>query len=326
MGWFQWAVRQGFAAWAVRKVCMRVKNISSASTSRVVPQPRVLTVAQAQATLKNNPKLTVALADSAANIKANLPELAKWGAQVKSVSLTNASDNLSVNATEAGKYADLLAKTPTSSLTIVDGFAALDSNLSGLRKLKDNIKTIVITPSPAGTKQKIDPYDSQLWAKSVNGRFEISTKTTSGGTPTKPNSTNQQTGGVVTTGTTPQFGAVDISKSLANNYLAIKALDDRGLLAGIESIDGGTITANVDQSQKLAAIFQKYDTAYYLNIRDTSANISKGIDFIAANNSKLAGITQIGNIKPLQITREQNIKADKALSKMKNAYSLYLYK
>jgi hypothetical protein len=63
-----------------------------------------------------------------------------------------------------------------------------------------------------------------------------------------------------------------------------------------------------------------------LNIRDTSANISKGIEFIAANNSKLNGITQIGNIKPLEITREQNFKADKALSKMKNAYSLKFYR
>jgi hypothetical protein len=105
----------------------------------------------------------------------------------------------------------------------------------------------------------------------------------------------------------------------------IKALEDRGLLAGIESIKGATITANVDQSQKLAAIFQKYDTEFYLNIKDTSANISKGIEFIAANNRKLTGITQIGNIKPLEITRTQNQLADRALAKMKNAYSLKLY-
>ena len=46
---------------------------------------------------------------------------------------------------------------------------------------------------------------------------------------------------------------------------------------------------------------------------------------IAANNSKLTGITQIGNIKPLEITRTQNKLADRALAKMKNAYSLKLY-
>jgi hypothetical protein len=108
--------------------------------------------------------------------------------------------------------------------------------------------------------------------------------------------------------------------------MAIKALEDRGLLAGIESIKGGTITANVDQSQKLAAIFQKYGTEFYMNIKDTSANISKGIEFIAANNSKLNGITQIGDIKPLEITRAQNKLADRALAKMKNAYCLNLYK
>jgi hypothetical protein len=137
-----------------------------------------------------------------------------------------------------------------------------------------------------------------MWGKSINGRFEIATNP----------------------------DAADSSKALANNYMAIKALEDRGLLAGIESIKGGTITANVDQSQKLAAIFEKYGTEFYLNIKDTSANISKGIEFIAANNSKLNGITQIGNIKPLEITRAQNKLADRALAKMKNAYCLNLYK
>jgi len=69
-------------------------------------------------------------------------------------------------------------------------------------------------------------------------------------------------------------------------------------------------------------LFNKYSTEFYLNIRDTSSNISKNIDFITNSNKKIASITQIGNIKPLQITQAQNSKADKALSKMKNAYSL----
>lgn len=306
---------------------MQVTAVSSASTTSVVPQPRLLTVEQAKTALKNNSKLTIALADTTANIKANLAVLAKMGAQIKSVTLTTPAESLSITAADVKNYTDLLAKTAPGALVITDNFSALDGSLTGLRKINDNIKTIIISPSAAGTKQRIDPYDSQLWAKSVNGRFEIKTQASSGGTVTSPATTTQQTGGaVVPSGVQPQFGVVDASQSLANNYMAIKALDDKGLLAGIESIGGGTITATVDQSQKLSAIFQKYSTEFYLNIRDTSANISKGIDFIAANNSKLAGITQIGNIKPLQITREQNIKADKALSKMKNAYSLYLYK
>jgi hypothetical protein len=59
-----------------------------------------------------------------------------------------------------------------------------------------------------------------------------------------------------------------------------------------------------------------------LNIRDTTSNISKNIDFIASSNKKLASITQIGNIKPLEISREDNKKAVVALSKMKNPYSI----
>jgi hypothetical protein len=104
----------------------------------------------------------------------------------------------------------------------------------------------------------------------INGRFEIATNP----------------------------GAADNSKSLANNYMAIKALEDKGFIGGYRIHQGCHHHRHVDQSQKLAAIFQKYDTEFYLNIKDTSANISKGIEFIAANNSKLTGITQIGNIKP----------------------------
>jgi len=256
-----------------------------------------MTVAQAQAALKNNRKLTIAIADTTANIKANFANLAKVAPQIKSIVSTTPEDKLTVTAEQAKNFTDVLIKTPTYALVISDSFDALNGSLTALRKLNDNIKTLIIAPTPVGTLQKIDPYDSKLWGKSINGRFEIATNP----------------------------GVADSSKSLSNNYMAIKALEDRGLLAGIESIKGATITANVDQSQKLAAIFQKYDTEFYLNIKDTSANISKGIEFIAANNGKLTGITQIGDIKPLEITRVQNKLADRALAKMKNAYSLKLY-
>jgi len=278
-------------------VCMPVSAVSSSSVVRVAPPPTPMTVAQAQAALKNNRKLTIAIADTTANIKANFANLAKVAPQIKSIVSTTPEDKLTVTAEQAKNFTDVLIKTPTYALVISDSFDALNGSLTALRKLNDNIKTLIIAPTPVGTLQKIDPYDSKLWGKSINGRFEIATNP----------------------------GVADSSKSLANNYMAIKALEDRGLLAGIESIKGATITANVDQSQKLAAIFQKYDTEFYLNIKDTSANISKGIEFIAANNGKLTGITQIGDIKPLEITRVQNKLADRALAKMKNAYSLKLY-
>jgi len=278
-------------------VCMPVSAVSSSSVVRVAPPPTPMTVAQAQAALKNNRKLTIAIADTTANIKANFANLAKVAPQIKSIVSTTPEDKLTVTAEQAKNFTDVLIKTPTYALVISDSFDALNGSLTALRKLNDNIKTLIITPTPVGTLQKIDPYDSKLWGKSINGRFEIATNP----------------------------GVADSSKSLSNNYMAIKALEDRGLLAGIESIKGATITANVDQSQKLAAIFQKYDTEFYLNIKDTSANISKGIEFIAANNGKLTGITQIGDIKPLEITRVQNKLADRALAKMKNAYSLKLY-
>ena len=281
----------------LKEVCMRVSAVSSFSAVRVAPPPVPMTVAQAQSALKNNRKLTIAIADTTANIKANLAALTNVAPQIKSIVSTTPTEKLTVSATEAKNFTEVLSKTATNNLFISDSFDALKGSLSALRKLNDNIKTIIIAPTPVGTLQKIDPYDSQLWGKSINGRFEIATSP----------------------------GAADSSKALANNYMAIKALEDRGLLAGIESLKGATITANVEQSKNLSAIFQKYGTEFYLNIKETSANISKGIEFIAANNSKLNGITQIGNIKPLEITPTQNKLADRALSKMKNAYSLKLY-
>jgi hypothetical protein len=280
------------------KEFMQVRAVSSASGVRVVPPPTPMTVAQAQAALKNNRKLTIAIADTTANIKANLATLTSVAPQIKSIVSTTPADQLTVTAAQAQNFTKVLSRTPTNTLVISDSFDALNGNLTALRNLSDNIKTLVIAPTPLGTLQKIDPYDIKFWGKSINGRFEIATN---------PN-------------------AADSSKALANNYMAIKTLEDRGLLAGIESIKGATITANVDQSQKLAAIFQKYDPEFYLNIKDTSANISKGIEFIAANNRKITGITQIGNIEPLEITRTQNKLADRALAQMKNAYSLKLYR
>ena len=95
-----------------------------------------------------------------------------------------------------------------------------------------------------------------------------------------------------------------------------------GMLSGIEAFKGSSITTNIAQGKALSDLFNKYSTEFPLNIRDTTSNISKNIDFITNINKKLTTITQIGDIKPLEITREENRKADSALSKMKNPYSL----
>ena len=124
------------------------------------------------------------------------------------------------------------------------------------------------------------------------------------------------------TDSTAKFSTFEDTQALAANYMGLKALDDMGMLTGIEAFKGSSITTTIAQGKALSALFNKYSTEFYLNIRDTTTNISKNIDFIASSNKKLAGITQIGNIKPLEITRDQNSKADLALSKMKNPYSI----
>ena len=230
---------------------------------------------------------------------------------------------------EEADFGDKVARKfgPDNTLVLTDNFGALNANLSILRENNAKINKIVLTPSnDANAKQTISPWDSQLWSKSVNGKFQIQTQVTStvGGTATTPSTTttNGQTVTVQPTSTLAKFTPFEDTQALAANYLGLKVLDDMGMLTGIEAFKGSSITTNIAQGKALSALFNKYSTEFYLNIRDTSANISKNIDFIASNNKKLTGITQIGNITPLEITREQNKKADLALSKMKNPYSI----
>jgi len=127
---------------------------------------------------------------------------------------------------------------------------------------------------------------------------------------------------VVPAGGTAKFTGFEATQRLATKYQGLKAVDDLGMLAGIESFKDSAITTTISQGKALNDLFSKYNTEFYLNIKDTSANISKNIDFITTINPKVVSITQIGDIRPLEMSRTQNVKADKALAKMKNPYSV----
>jgi hypothetical protein len=220
-----------------------------------------------------------------------------------------------------------LSKVPDNTLVLTDNFDALNANLSQLRELNLKINKMILTPSASpNAKQTISPWDSQLWSKSVNGKFEIQTQISSSvsGTATTPSTTTTTTQSttVQQVSGAAKFTPFEDTQSLATNYLGLKALDDMGMLSGIESFKGSAITTTIAQGKALSNLFNKYSTEFYLNIRDTTSNISKNIDFIANSNKKLASITQIGNNKPLEISRADNKNAIVALSKMKNPYSI----
>ncbi len=301
---------------------MQVTSVSVPSLATPA-SPRPMTAAQALAALKMNSRLKVSIADSAENISASLKDLNLVQAQIAQVNVTNMPAKVNVTSSQAKSSVNLLAKFPDNTLVLNDEFSVLSSNISTLRTLNPKINTMIITPSAGQTKQLISPWDSQLWSKSVNGKFEIQTHIDTSGTATTPGTTTTTTVNVVP-GDSAKFVGYDDTQALAINYRGLKVLDDKGMLTGIEAFKGSAINASVSEGKVLTDLFNKYSTEFYLNIRDTSSNISKNIDFIASNNKKIASITQIGNIKPLEITKAQNIKADKALSKMKNAYSLVL--
>ena len=299
---------------------MQVRPVSAASIATAA-SPKPMTAAQALAALKINSRLKVSIADTAKNISANLKDLNAVQTQIAQVNVTNMPAKVNLTSPQAKTYVNLLAKFPENTLVLNDTFDALNSNISSLRVLNPQINKMVITPSTGTTKQMISPWDSQLWSKSVNGKFEVQTHIESSGSATNPSTTTSTTVPVVPGGSS-KFVGYDDTQALAINYRGLKALDDMGMLTGIEAFKGTAINATVAESKALTDLFNKYSTEFYLNIRDTSSNISKNIDFISNSNKKIASITQIGTIKPLQITQAQNFKADKALSKMKNAYSL----
>ena len=299
---------------------MQVRPVSAASIATAA-SPKPMTAAQALAAWKINSRLKVSIADTAENISANLKDLNAVQTQIVQVNVTNMPAKVNLTSPQAKTYVNLLAKFPENTLVLNDTFDALNSNISSLRVLNPQINKMVITPSTGTAKQMISPWDSQLWSKSVNGKFEVQTHIESSGSATNPGTTTSTTVTVVPGGSS-KFVGYDDTQALAINYKGLKALDDMGMLTGIEAFKGTAINATVAESKALTDLFNKYSTEFYLNIRDTSSNISKNIDFISNSNKKIASITQIGNIKPLQITQAQNTKADKALSKMKNAYSL----
>ena len=299
---------------------MQVSRVSAASIATPA-SPKPMTAAQALAALKINSRMKVSIADTAANISANLKDLNAVQTQIVQVNVTNMPAKVNLTSPQAKTYVNLLSKFPENTLVLNDTFNALNNNISTLRTLNPQINKMVITPSAGTAKQMISPWDSQLWSKSVNGKFEVQTHIGSSGSATNPGTTTSTTVTVVPGGSS-KFVGYDDTQALAINYKGLKALDDMGMLTGIEAFKGTAINATVAEGKALTDLFNKYSTEFYLNIRDTSSNISKNIDFISNSTKKIASITQIGNIKPLQITHAQNIKADKALSKMKNAYSL----
>ena len=305
---------------------MQVRSISAANNVYKVAT-KIYSVAEAMAALKLNSKLKVTLRDTPANITNNLNALKNIQAQITQITLPNANDRLNLNGAQLKDFEKLLNKVPDNTLVLTDKFSALNANISIMRENNAKINKIVLTPSTDPTaKQTISPWDSQLWSKSVNGKFEIQTQvtTTVAGTATTPSTstTNNQNVTVKPTDSAAKFSTFEDTQALAANYMGLKALDDMGMLTGIEAFKGSSITTTIAQGKALSALFNKYSTEFYLNIRDTTTNISKNIDFIASSNKKLAGITQIGNIRPLEITRDQNKKGDLALSKMKNPYSI----
>ena len=180
---------------------MHVRSVSAASNV-YKPPVKLYSVAEALVALKLNRKLKVTLLDTPANISRNLNALKNIQSQIKQISFPSPADKLNLNGAQLKQYDKLLPKFPDNSLVLTGEFSALNTHISVMRENNAKINKIILTPATdPNTKQTISPWDSQLWSKSVNGKFEIRTQvtnsvmTTVDGTATTPGTTttNNQT-------------------------------------------------------------------------------------------------------------------------------------
>ena len=174
---------------------MQVSPVSATSIATAA-SPRPMTAVQALAAWKLNSHLKVSIADTAENISANLKDLNAGQTQISQVNITNMPAKVNLTSSQAKTYANMLAKFPENTLVLNDTFEVLNSNISTLRTLNPQINKMIITPSSSTTKQMISPWDSQLWSKSINGKFEVQTHIEPTGSATNPGTTTSTTGAV----------------------------------------------------------------------------------------------------------------------------------
>jgi hypothetical protein len=276
---------------------MQIRSVRTASNV-YRPPAKLYSVTEALAALKLNRKLKVTLRDTPANISRNLNALKNIQSQIKQISFPSTDDKLNLNSKQLKLYEKLLPKFPDNSLVLTGEFSALNTHISVMRENNAKINKMILTPATdPNTKQTISPWDSQLWSKSVNGQFEIQTQitnsimTTVDGTATTPGTTttNNQTvtveQTVQPTASIAKFIPFEDTKALATNFTGLKALDNMGMLSGIEAFNESEITVNIAQAKAMSALFDKYSTKFHLHIRDTTTNISKNIDFISGISS-----------------------------------------
>ncbi|MFM7802296.1 MAG: hypothetical protein ACKO69_09190, partial [Limnohabitans sp.] len=124
--------------------------------------------------MKLNSKLKVSILDTAANISGKLNDLKNIQTQITQISFPSATDKLNLNGVQLKQYETLLTKLPENALVLTDTFGALNTHISLMRENNAKINKIILTPATdPNEKQTISPWDSQLWSKSVNGKFQI---------------------------------------------------------------------------------------------------------------------------------------------------------
>ena len=123
------------------------------SAPRVFPiQPgaggKVMTVASALIAAQSNRNLYVSVQDSAANIRAKLPELQALGARLIELKQSGTAQTIDLTAAQAKLYAPVLARGKGFQVSVTDSADNILTNLDALQSLGSVLKSVQQTGTP----------------------------------------------------------------------------------------------------------------------------------------------------------------------------------
>ena len=297
---------------------------------------------------------TIAVADTSANIAANIADLRTNGKLVAitqtgaPAALTMAADDLGANADVLAKIAGnyslavtgvaaanaktLAANTRITALSVADTAAQITANIEDLNALGKRLRAVTQNDTGAALTLSQSQFArlGTTLAK-ITGGYQVDVTGVSAA----------NAAGVAASAQVRSVSVTDTGAAIAARFDALRGLGDQ--LGRIAQSDDAALAITAEQWRAGQALLGKVDGDYTLAVRgaraaeaqtlletdtvtsltvvDSSANIAASLDDLRAN-TKLGSITQSGPTTPLTMTATQLAANTAVLAKVAGTYSL----
>ena len=338
----QLQANDGVLAKFVSNYNLSVRDVTAATATSVAAMDRVV---------------SVAVADSSANIATHMDALNALGKELTTITQTGTAAALSLSASQllADKSAlakitnnytlsmrDVTADTAASvaanghvvSMDVTDTTANITRKLDTLQNVSTKINTITQSDADAALQITAHQFsvDSVALSKVV-GDYDLNVRDVAAAQATD----------VAHDAHVASYSVADTSVNLAKNLDALFAVKDT-----LDHIDVtgpvAPLTITASQLTDDAAVLSKISNNYNLAITDvlvanatsvatqshvatvavadSSAHVAEGLDTLQSLGAKLSGITQTGTAQALSISAQEYIADQGALSKIQDSYTL----